>query len=73
MNENLDLDLEAENSETLGGFLLEKLGEIPEADLAEYPVIIVDNLNFRIEAVSDRRIEKVRLTITPAKEETEEE
>ena len=73
LNENLDLDLESENSETLGGFLLEKLGEIPEADLAEYPVIIVDNLNFRIEAVSDRRIEKVRLTITPAKEETEEE
>ena len=73
LNEDLDLELESENSETLGGFLLEKLGEIPDGDLTEYPVIIVDNLSFKIEAVTDRRIEKVRLTITPDPEKPEEQ
>ncbi|GAB1475367.1 hemolysin family protein [Bacillota bacterium] len=65
LNDSLDLELESENSETLGGFLLEKLGEIPDGNMPEYPVIIVDNLTFKIEAVNDRRIERVRLTITP--------
>ncbi|MFA5635082.1 MAG: hemolysin family protein [Anaerovoracaceae bacterium] len=73
LNENLDLELESENSETIGGFLLEKLGEIPDGDMTEYPVIIVDNLTFKIEEVSDRRIEKVKLTIAPEKEDKEEE
>jgi len=72
LNDYLDLQLESENSETLGGFLLEKLGEIPEENLAEYPVIEVDNLCFKIEAVNDRRIEKVKLSITPKKEDSEE-
>ncbi len=73
LNEDLDLNLESENSETLGGFLLEKLGEIPEGDLTEYPVIQVDNLTFKIEEVTDRRIEKVKLTITPDEDVKEEE
>lgn len=72
LNDYLDLQLESENSETLGGFLLEKLGEIPEENLAEYPVIEADNLCFKIEAVNDRRIEKVKLSITPKKEDSEE-
>lgn len=72
LNDYLDLQLESENSETLGGFLLEKLGEIPEENLADYPVIEADNLCFKIEAVNDRRIEKVKLSITPKKEDSEE-
>ncbi len=72
LNEELDLDLESENSETLGGYLLEILGEIPEEDLKEYPEIRVDNLCFRIEAVTDRRIEKVRLEIMEKEENSEE-
>ena len=72
LNDYLDLQLESENSETLGGFFLEKLGEIPEENLAEYPVIEADNLCFKIEAVNDRRIEKVKLSITPKKEDSEE-
>lgn len=69
LNDYLDLELESENSETLGGFLLEKLGEIPDGNLPDYPVVVVDNLTFKIEAVSDRRIEKVKLTIIPLEEE----
>lgn len=72
LNEELDLDLESENSETLGGYLLEILGEIPEEDLKEYPEIKVENLCFIIEAVNDRRIEKVRLKILAVENEPEE-
>ncbi len=73
LNEQVNLNLESENSETIGGFLIEKLGEIPDGDLTEYPVVVVDNLTFKIETVSDRRIEKIRLTIAPEPEEPEEE
>ena len=73
LNEDLDLNLESENSETLGGYLLEKLGEIPDGDLTEYPIVAVDNLTFKIETVTDRRIEKIRLTITPKEEYKEQE
>lgn len=65
LNDSLDLELESENSETLGGFLLERLGEIPDGNMTDYPVIVVDKLTFKIEEVSDRRIERVRLTIAP--------
>lgn len=73
LNDNLDLELESENSETLGGFLIEQLGEIPDENLSDYPVIIVDNLSFKIEAVNDRRIEKVRLVIEPIKQVEKQE
>ena len=73
LNEELDLSLESENSETLGGYILEILGEIPDEDLQEYPEIRDENLCFRIEAVTDRRIEKVRLEILPVEEEEDEE
>lgn len=63
LNEELDMDLQSENSETLGGFLLEILGEIPDEDKSEYPTIEFENYVFQIEEVSERRIEKVRLTI----------
>ncbi len=68
LNEYLDLELESENSETLGGFLLERLGEIPEGDLNDYPVVEVDKLRFKIEEVNDRRIVKVKLEIIPDNE-----
>ena len=65
LNEQLGLDLNSENSETLGGFLLEILGEIPQEDAEDYPAIDYKNYIFKIEEVMDRRIEQVRLTILP--------
>ena len=65
LNEHLGLDLNSENSETLGGFLLEILGEIPQEDAEDYPAIEYKNYSFKIEEVLDRRIEQVRLTILP--------
>lgn len=72
LNEELDMDLESENSETLGGFLLELLGEIPEENGMGLPTIEFSNYTFKIEEVLDRRIEKVKLTINP-KPQIEEE
>ena len=69
LNDELGLNLESDNSETLGGFLLEILGEIPAEDGETYPVIEFGSLLFQIEGVSDRRIESVRLTIRNLEEE----
>ncbi|NLY70440.1 MAG: HlyC/CorC family transporter, partial [Clostridiales bacterium] len=72
LNEELDINLESENSETLGGFLLELLGEIPEENGMGLPTIEFANFIFQIEEVLDRRIEKVKLTINPEPELDEE-
>lgn len=71
LNEELDLDLDSENSETLGGFILEILGEIPEENGKEYPVVEYKNYLFEIEEVEDRRIVKVKLTINHVEDKTE--
>ena len=73
LNEELGLNLESDNSETLGGFLLEILGEIPEENGTSYPLIEFGNYLFQIEGVSERRIERVKLTIRPEGYETSNE
>ena len=73
MNEELGTDLESENSETIGGFIIDILGEIPDEDEDEERVVEYENYVFRIESVKDRRIEKVKLYIMPKKEEPEED
>lgn len=73
LNEELNLDLDSENSETLGGFLLEILGEIPPEDEKDHPVVEYKNYTFKIEEVLDRRIEKVRLIINLPEEDSKTE
>ena len=73
LNEELGTDLESENSETIGGFIIDILGEIPDEDEDEERVVEYENYVFRIESVKDRRIEKVKLYIMPKKEEPEED
>ncbi len=73
LNDELNLNLDSENSETLGGFLLEILGEIPSEDEKEYPSVDYKNYTFKIEEVLDRRIERVRLTINPNEEDAKPE
>lgn len=65
MNEELVIDLESENSETIGGYLIDILGEIPEEGKHEHQVIKVDNYEFTIVNVKDRRIEKIKLVLLP--------
>ncbi len=67
LNDELGLSLESENSETVGGFLLDILGEIPDEDTnsKNKAVIEYENCIFTVESVRDRRIESVRVRIVP--------
>ena len=71
VNEELGLKLETENYDTLSGYLIEKLGHIPEKD--DRDTIETDNLVFTVEEVRDNRITRARLKIEPAVETEEEE
>lgn len=73
INEELGTCLESDNSETLGGFLIDILGEIPDEDEDIDRVIEFGNYIFRIESVKDRRIERVKLCILPEEESAQED
>jgi putative hemolysin len=81
LNEQLGINLESDNIETIGGFIIDILGEIPADDDAEAlpriddagdeqqdenpRIVEYNNLVFTIESVKERRIEKVKLHIMP--------
>ncbi|WP_330634518.1 hemolysin family protein [Anaerovorax sp. IOR16] len=65
LSEELGLELESENHETIGGFVIDLLGEIPDEDETEERVVPYDGCIFKVESVKDRRIDKVRIIITP--------
>ena len=69
INEELGTNLESEDSETIGGLIIDMFGEIPDEDDIGKEVFI-DNVVFTINSVKDRRIEKVIMKIN--KEEDKE-
>lgn len=73
IDEELDINLVSDNSETIGGFIIDILGEIPdENDVGKE--VIFDNYKFRIDSIRDRRIEQITMTIMPEiNDETDEE
>jgi putative hemolysin len=73
LNEELGLSYESDEYETIGGWLMGELGEIPGDDDNEPKVIRDGRCTFTIESWKDRRIDKVRLRITPKSEENEAE
>ncbi|MBI5960659.1 MAG: HlyC/CorC family transporter, partial [Chloroflexi bacterium] len=68
LNRLLDADLPTDESDTLGGYVFSKLGEVPVigAKLEE------GSLHMEVLSVDDRRIRKVRLVIEPPKVELED-
>ncbi len=64
LNDELDLKLETENSDTLSGYLIEQLGHIPAK--TDHDVIEIGRLIFAVQEVKNHRISQVRLTILPA-------
>lgn len=60
----LSLDLPVEDYETLNGFLVGKIGYIP--DPGENPSITYKKVTFTVEEVSEKRIEKVHVKINNA-------
>lgn len=72
LEEDYGIILESDSSETIGGFIIDNLGEIPtesdlgkEMDFGKYIITIT--------SVKERRIDKVKLVITATKDSTEEE
>ncbi|QOX62730.1 HlyC/CorC family transporter [Anoxybacterium hadale] len=65
LNDELLLDLESEEHETIGGLIIDLLGEIPDEDETEERIVEFGNCVFKIESVKDRRIDKVKLFIAP--------
>ncbi|MCI2061361.1 MAG: hemolysin family protein [Eubacteriaceae bacterium] len=63
INEELGTDLESDNSETIGGLLIDVLGEIPDEDDSEQRIVEIDNYTFTILSVHDRRIARVKMHI----------
>ena len=71
LDEELGVDLQSDNSETIGGFLIDMLGEIPDEN-DEGRIVEFENYQFKIMAVQDRRIERVKIYILEPKEDEEE-
>ena len=71
INEELGTNLESEDSETIGGFIIDMFGEIPdEDDLGKE--LTWENLVFTIKSVKDRRIEKVIMKINEKEDKDKE-
>ncbi len=62
LDEETDISLESDSSETIGGFIIDLMGEIPKANV-KYQPIIFENYKFQIISVKDRRIEKLKVEI----------
>lgn len=72
INEELGTDLESENSETLGGLIIDIIGEIPDEEDAGREVEF-ENYRFRVDSIKDRRIEQITMKILPPKEDEDSE
>lgn len=68
IDEELGIGLESDNSETIGGFIIDILGEIPDDDDIG-KVVEFENYRFRVDSVKDRRIDQITMTILPVPEE----
>ena len=73
VNEEIGTKLTSETSETVGGLIIDILGEIPDEDAHERITVNLDNYEFEVINVKDRRIERVILTVKPEDEGESEE
>lgn len=62
----LDVKFPEGDYDTLGGFLLQQLGRIPEVD--EHPEVQFENVHFTVQTMVDRRIDEVHVERTPMEE-----
>lgn len=67
----LNINIPEGDYETLSGYLIEALGRIPGEK--EKPVLEIENIVYKIEKIKNKRIMKIKVCITDAKKEEEEE
>ncbi len=63
LEEETNIELESDTSETVGGFIIDLMGEIPRENI-RYKPLSYKKYDFTILEVKDRRIEKLRIDIT---------
>lgn len=61
INELLDLELPSDDFDTIGGFVITLLGSIPKEN--ENNVIEYENITFKIEKLTEKRIEKLKICL----------
>lgn len=62
LNDELGIELHSDDSETIGGFIIDILGEIPDKnDIGK--VVEFKNYRFKIMSVGERRIERIKIYI----------
>ena len=71
LEEETDVELESETSETIGGFIIDLMGEIPK-ERVKYEPVRYEDYEFTILKVKDRRIEKIRIVKLEPKDEDDE-
>ena len=71
LEEETGVELQSETSETIGGFIIDLMGEIPK-ERVKYEPVRFEDYEFTILRVKDRRIEKVRIVKIEEKDETDE-
>lgn len=72
LNEEMGIKLISESSETIGGFIIDILGEIPE-ESDEGRIVEFENYQFKIMAIRERRIERVKIyVLDPEAKESDE-
>ena len=71
LEEETGVELESETSETVGGFIIDLMGEIPR-EKVKYKPISYEDYDLTILKVKDRRIEKIRIDIVEREEESDE-
>lgn len=62
VDEELNIDLKSDISETIGGFIIDILGEIPGEDDIDR-IVEYNNYQFKILSINERRIDKIQLKI----------
>ena len=67
LEEETDIELESESSETVGGFLIDLMGEIPRQNV-KYAPVDYEDYRFTIMSVKDRRIEQLKIEVIEREE-----
>lgn len=70
IDEELHLQIPLDDLDTIGGFLIDQLGEMPEE--GEEKLVEWENLTFKIEEFKDKRVGRIKLYISPQTKETAE-
>ena len=61
INKYLDLELKSDFIDTIGGFIIEEIGTIPNKYINKE--VVIDSIKFKILSVDDNRIDKIQISM----------